>query len=77
LQVGDTVLLTERGEKFGSVKWVDGKLVDGKLVGGKLVQTLKVSGAQYEIPPVQGSACLQKPDEQASKYCHECHAVKR
>jgi hypothetical protein len=67
LQVGDTVLLTERGEKFGSVK----------LVNGQLVQTLKVSGQQMEIPLVKGSACTQKPDEQASKYCHECHAVER
>ncbi|HSD83783.1 MAG TPA: hypothetical protein VLG46_07995, partial [Anaerolineae bacterium] len=64
LQVGDTVLLTERGEKFGSIR----------LVNDKLIQTLKVSGQQYEIPPVKGSACLQKSDEQASKYCHECHA---
>ncbi len=67
LQVGDTVLLTERGEKLGSIKLVD----------GKLFQTLKVSGAQYEIPLVKGSACLQKPDEQASHYCHECHAYQR
>jgi hypothetical protein len=67
LQMGDTVLLTERGEKFGSIK----------LVAGKLIQTLKVSGAQVEIPLVQGSACLQKPDQQESKYCHECHSVKR
>src|SRR5512136_1221718 len=66
-QVGDTVLLTERGEKFGSIKLVD----------GKLIQTLKVGGAQYEIPPAKGSACLQKPDEQASQYCHECHAYQR
>jgi hypothetical protein len=65
--VGDTVLLTERGEKFGSIKLID----------GKLIQTLKVNGAQVEIPLVQGSACLQKPDQQESKYCHECHAVKR
>jgi hypothetical protein len=67
LQVGDTVLLTERGEKFGSIKLVD----------GKLIQTLKVNGAQYEIPPVKGTACLQKPAEQASHYCHECHAYRR
>jgi len=67
LQIGDTVLLTERGEKFGSIKLVD----------GKLIQTLKVSGVKYEIPPVKGSACLQKPDQQESKYCHECHSVKR
>jgi hypothetical protein len=67
LQVGDTVLLTERREKFGSIKLID----------GKLIQTLKVSGTQYEIPPVKGSACLQKPDEQASHDCHECHAYDR
>jgi hypothetical protein len=67
LQVGDTVLLTERGEKFGSIKLID----------GKLIQTLKVSGAQFEIPPVTGTACLQKPDQQASQYCHECHAYQR
>jgi hypothetical protein len=67
LHVGDTVLLTERGEKFGSIK----------SVGGKLIQTLKVSGQQMEIPLVKGSACLQKPDQQESKYCHECHSVKR
>jgi hypothetical protein len=67
LQVGDTVLLTSRGEKFGSVKSIN----------GKLIQTLKVSGQQYEIPLVKGSACLQKPDQQASQYCHECHSVQR
>ncbi len=67
LQVGDTVLLTERGEKFGSIQLID----------GKLIQTLKVGGAAYEIPPVKGSACLQKPDEQASHYCHACHAYDR
>jgi hypothetical protein len=67
LQVGDTVLLTERGEKFGSIKLID----------GKLIQTLKVGGAQLEIPPVTGTACLQKPDQQASQYCHECHAYQR
>jgi hypothetical protein len=67
LQVGDTVLLTARGEKFGSIKFVY----------GKFVQTLKVSGKQYEIPLVKGSACQQKPDQQASKYCHECHSYQR
>ena len=67
LQVGDIVLLTERGERLGSVKPVD----------GKLIQTLKVSGIQYDIPFVKGSACLQKPDEQASHDCHECHAYQR
>ena len=67
LQLGDRVLLTDRGEKFGSIKFVD----------GKFVQTLKVSGQQLTIPLVMGSACQQKPDQQESRYCHECHAYKR
>ena len=67
LQVGDTVLLTARGEKMGAIKFVN----------GKFIQTLKVSGQQYAVPLVMGSACKQKPDQQASKYCHECHSYKR
>lgn len=67
LQVGDTVVLTERGEKLGAVRFVD----------GKLVQTLKISGQVLEVPLVMGSACQQKPDEQASRYCHACHAYER
>ncbi|HEY4690340.1 MAG TPA: multiheme c-type cytochrome [Anaerolineae bacterium] len=67
LKVGDTLILTGRGEKLGAVKLMD----------GKFIQTLKVSGRQLEIPLVMGSACRQKPDEQASRYCHECHAYKR
>jgi hypothetical protein len=67
LAVGDTVVLTERGEKLGAVRFVD----------GKFVQTLKVSGETREVPLVMGSACQQKPEEQASQYCHECHAYER
>jgi len=67
LEVGDTVLLTERAEKFGSVKFAN----------GKYIQTLKVAGQQLTIPLVKGTACLQKPDQQASHYCHECHTYPR
>jgi hypothetical protein len=67
LQVGDTVVLTERGEKLGAVRLVD----------GKFVQTLKVSGQAMDIPLVMGSACQQQPDRQASRDCHECHAYAR
>jgi len=67
VKVGDTILLTERGEKFGSVQLVD----------GKFVQTLKVSGERLDIPLVTGTQCKQKPDEQESRYCHECHAYER
>ena len=67
LQVGDTVLAISSKEKLGAIKWVD----------GKYVETLKVSGQTMTIPLVMGSACKQKPDQQASSYCHECHAVQR
>jgi len=65
LHVGDQVVITERGEKLGHVRW------DGK----QLVLTMKATGQTYAVPLVQGSACEQKPDEQDSRYCHECHNV--
>lgn len=68
LDVGDTVLITDRGEKLGSIHVEQ---------GDRIVQTLKVSGQQLEVPLVIGTACKQKPDEQASHYCHECHAFER
>ena len=34
-------------------------------------------GLAAQVPLVMGSAGQQKPDEQASRYCHECHAVER
>jgi hypothetical protein len=37
----------------------------------------KATGTRYSVPQVKGSACTQKPDQQESRYCHECHAVKR
>ena len=67
LAVGDTVILTQRGEKLGAIKFVD----------GKFIETLKVSGQQLAIPLVMGSACQQKPDQQESRYCHECHTYQR
>ncbi|MCX6031900.1 MAG: hypothetical protein NT169_21705 [Chloroflexi bacterium] len=63
LQVGDQVGVTDRGEKLGQVRWS----------GDHLVQTMKVTGQSHSVPLVKGTACTQKPDEQASHYCHECH----
>ena len=63
LQVGDQVVVTDRGEKLGQVRWS----------ADHLVQTMKATGQTYSVPLVQGSACEQKPDEQASRYCHACH----
>lgn len=67
LQVGDTVLMTEKGEALWNTRVTD----DGySLVG-------KVTGIPYEIPMVKGSACQQNLEEQESRYCHACHAVER
>jgi hypothetical protein len=63
LAFGDQVVVTDRGEKLGQVRWSE----------DHLVQTMKATGPTYSIPLVQGSACQQKPDEQASRYCHACH----
>ncbi|HET6846537.1 MAG TPA: hypothetical protein VFH29_06855 [Anaerolineales bacterium] len=68
LQTGDTVLVTERGEPMWNTRvGADGTY---ELVG-------KASGEVFKFRPVMGSGCQQKPDEQASRYCHECHAVER
>jgi len=68
LKVGDTVLLTEKGEPL----WNTRLLPDGvyELYG-------KASGQRFTFKPVMGTGCLQKPDEQESRFCHACHAVER
>jgi hypothetical protein len=68
LMVGDRVLVTEKGEPL----WNTRVMPDGtyKLVG-------KASGQKFSFRAVLGSTCKQKPEEQASQYCHQCHAVKR
>lgn len=68
LVLGDTIVITDQGEPLWSVQ---------RLPDGTFRQVGKVAGAVYPVPLVQGSACLQNPDEQASQYCHECHAVER
>jgi hypothetical protein len=65
--MGDEVIVTERGEKLGSVQRRD----------GRLIQFGKVDGREYVVPPVQGSQCQQQPNQQGSRYCHQCHAYER
>jgi hypothetical protein len=67
LGVGDEVVITERGEKLGSVQVRD----------GQLIQVGKVDGTEYRVPLVMGSNCQQQPDQQESRYCHPCHAYER
>jgi hypothetical protein len=68
LKLGDTVIVTSKGEPLWSVR---------RLPDGSYQQVAKVGGTVYSVPQVKGSKCLQKPNEQASSYCHACHAVQR
>lgn len=63
VQEGDQVIQAPDGSLMGWVKMEDGELVE---VG-------QVTGTWYEVPQVIGSACQQKPDQQESSACHECH----
>jgi hypothetical protein len=67
LQVGDNVIAISAAEKFGAIKLID----------SQYIETLKVGGKQLVIPLATGSLCRQRPDQQTSNYCHECHAVQR
>ena len=67
LQLGDTILVTARGEPLYNIR----KVGDQWMFAGK------ASGTSYVLPLVIGSQCQQKPDEQASSYCHECHSYDR
>lgn len=67
LQVGDTILVTSHGEPMYNIRQVD----------DQWAFTSKVDGTSYTLPLVMGSKCEQKPDEQASHYCHECHRYDR
>jgi len=68
LALGDTIVVTAKGEPLWSVR---------QLADGSFQQIGKVGGPVYTVPLVAGSQCLQKPDEQASHDCHACHAVER
>ncbi len=68
LKVGDEVIVDEQGAIFWAIK---------KRPDGRLEETMKVTGKRYLVPLAYGSACEQDPDQQASQYCHECHAYER
>ena len=68
LKLGDTVLVTEKGEPL----WNTRILQDGtyQLVG-------KATGQVFTFKPVMGSGCTQDPKDQSSTSCHKCHSVQR
>ncbi|MCA2001080.1 MAG: hypothetical protein LDL51_04360 [Chloroflexi bacterium] len=68
LKLGDTIIVTEQGEPL----WNTRQLPDGtfEMVG-------KATKQYFTFKPVMGTGCRQNPDQQESRYCHECHAVKK
>ncbi|MBI5715471.1 MAG: hypothetical protein HZC38_18890 [Chloroflexi bacterium] len=68
LAVGGVTVISAKGEALWNIR---------KLANGSYQQIGKVSGIKYIVPLVSGSKCQQKPDQQESKYCHECHAVRK
>jgi hypothetical protein len=68
LHVGDTVILTARGELLWALK---------RSGPNQIVQVEKVTGQIYFVPQVKGSKCRQDGITQTSDYCHTCHVVVR
>ncbi len=68
LKVGDTILITDEGEPLWNVR---------ELSDGTYEMFGKGNGDRFTFQPVKGTACQQKPDQQESRYCHECHATQR
>jgi hypothetical protein len=68
LKLGNTILVTEKGEPL----WNTRVLSDGtyEMIG-------KATRQHFTFHPVMGSNCTQTGDDQSSVYCHTCHAVER
>ncbi len=73
LKVGDTILMTDKGEPLWNIRVIPGE--SGGIPGYELFD--KASGERFTFKPVMGSACQQKPGQQEARYCHECHATQR
>ena len=67
LSVGDTIMVTERGEPLYNIR----------REGDQWVFTGKATGTDYTIPMVMGTTCQQDPEDQSSAACHECHTYDR
>jgi hypothetical protein len=68
LKVGDTILVTDKGEPLWNVRQIS---------TGKYELFGKANGQRFTFKPVKGTDCKQKTDQQESRYCHECHAAQR
>jgi hypothetical protein len=73
LKVGDTILMTDKGEPLWNIRVRAG---DG-LSTPTYELFSKATGQVFTFKPVMGSTCQQDPDQQEARYCHECHATQR
>ena len=73
LKVGNTILMTEKGELLWNIQVVPG---DGS--GTPTYELFsKATDQRFTFKPVMGSSCKQQTDQQEAHYCHECHATQR
>ena len=68
LKLGDTILVTEKGESLWNTR---------VLPDGTYAMTGKATNQYFTFRPVMGSNCTQTGENQSSEYCHECHAVEK
>jgi hypothetical protein len=73
LKVGDTILMTDKGEPLWNIRVLPG--ADGAIPTYELFS--KVTHDRYTFNPVMASTCQQNPDQQTASYCHECHTTQR
>jgi hypothetical protein len=73
LKVGDTILMTDKGEPLWNIRVLPATA--GELATYELFS--KSTGDRFTFKPVMGSTCQQNPDEQQASSCHECHAIQR
>jgi len=68
LKLGDTILVTEKGEPLWNTK---------VLPNGTYEMIGKSTRQLFTFKPVIGSSCTQSGKDQSSAYCHECHSMER
>ncbi len=73
LKVGDSILVTDKGEALWNIRLMLG--VEGSTPKYELFS--KATGQRFTFNPVMGSGCQQDPNQQEARYCHECHATQR
>jgi len=78
LKLGDTILITEKGEPLWNIRLLSSLAGEGTGVREVTYEMVgKATGRYFTFRPVMGTACEQNPDEQESQYCHECHAIEK